>query len=82
MRARDFEEAFWDVEGIVIVLRCDEDTDVGDYQYQRAAAGDTTLSELRRGRLADLEVPYVIHDGDVEQPHGRTRLSSIRESYN
>ena len=82
MRARDFEEKFWDTEGIVIVLRCPENEEVGDYDYERAAAGDTTLSELKRGRLSTLEVSYVIHDGDAEVPNGRTKLSTIRNSYN
>ena len=81
MDARDFEEKFWDVEKIVIVLRCNPNQEVGECDYVRAAPGDTTLSELRNGRLSCLEVPYVIHNGDVEEPHGRTRLSSIRESY-
>lgn len=81
MLAREFEDKFWDVEGIVIVLRCPEDTEVSDYTYERAASGNTTLSELRRGRLSALEVPYVIHNGEAEEPNGRTKLETIRNSY-
>ena len=81
MIAKEFEEQFWEIEGIVIVLRCDENEEVGGYDYQRAAPGDMTLSELKRGRLADLNVNYVIHDGEAERPNGRTKLSTIRNSY-
>lgn len=82
MRAKDFEDKFYSVEGIVIVLRCDPAQEVANYEYIRAASGDATLAELRQGRLAILDVPYVIHNGDVVEPHGKTRLSSIRDSYN
>ena len=81
MTARDFENKFYLIEGIVIILRCDPNADIGEYNYDRAAIGDLTLSELKEGRLSFLTVPYVIHDGDVEQPQGRTLLSTIRESY-
>lgn len=85
MIARDFEEKFWEIEHIVIVLRCSPTTEVGEYDYKRAASGDTTLSELKNNRLAELAemgISYVIHDGDVAEPHGKTKLSSIRDSYN
>lgn len=81
MTARDFEQVFFTKEGFVIVLRCDKEKEVGDYNYDRAARNDMTLSEFKSIRLASLPVQYVIYDGEVQEPHGRTKLSSIRSSY-
>lgn len=81
MQAWEYEDKVWKIEGIVIILRCDPKKEVGDYPYIRAVAGGTTLAEWFKGRLASLQVPYVVHDGDVVQPHGKTKISKIRESY-
>lgn len=81
MRVKDFEDKFYLIEGMVIILRCDPNLDIGEYDYDRAAPGDMTLAEFKAERLSFLTVPYVIHDGDVEQPHGRALLSAIRGSY-
>ena len=82
MTARDFENKFYMIEGMVIILRCDLDADVGNYNFENAAPGVMTMSEFKEERLSSLKVPYVILDGQLEQPHGRVLLSAIRESYN
>lgn len=82
--AKEFEERVLQVEGISITLRCPANTEVEAYPYKRASRDDTTLTEFKKLRLASLtneNIPYVIHDGSTEEPHGKTKLSSIRESY-
>ncbi|AMD89464.1 hypothetical protein [Desulfovibrio fairfieldensis] len=83
MKSWEFEDAFWETEGIQIVIRAPRNEDVPDYSYERACSGNTTLAELRRGRLAALgeEFEYEIIDGDNETPNGKTKLSTIRDSY-
>lgn len=81
MTAREFEQVFFTKEGFVIVLRCNKEEEVGNYDYVRAARDDMTLSEFKSIRLKNLPVQFVIYDGEVQEPHGRTKLSSIRSSY-
>ena len=38
MKLGDFEERVWEVEGIRIVVRGDEDDEVESYQYKKAAS--------------------------------------------
>ena len=84
MLVYELEDAIWETEGIQIVIRANrnEETEL-DYDYQRACPGNTTLAELRRGRLSDLgeSYEYEVIDGDNETPNGRTKLSTIRDSY-
>uniref|UniRef100_B8J311 Uncharacterized protein n=1 Tax=Desulfovibrio desulfuricans (strain ATCC 27774 / DSM 6949 / MB) TaxID=525146 RepID=B8J311_DESDA len=84
MLVYELEDAIYETEGIQIIIRANrnEETEL-DYDYQRACSGNTTLSELRRGRLSDLgeRYEYEVIDGDNDTPNGRTKLSTIRDSY-
>lgn len=80
--ASEFEDQFQDVEGIRIVLRVPEDTEVDPYPFKRQATGKTSLAEFKRNRLSQLgTISYEIVAGDGSSPHGKTNLDSIRESY-
>ncbi|MGE4263893.1 MAG: hypothetical protein AB7E46_05405 [Desulfovibrio sp.] len=83
MTIREFESAFWDVERIFIVIRGDQNALVGDYDYERRMGKDFILSDLRIGRIDKLVkgFSYTILDGELLAPHGKTKLSTIRESY-
>lgn len=83
MTIREFESEFWDTEGIFIIVRGDPDDSVGNYDYQRMLSGNSSISDLRSGRIEPLlgNYDYVILDGDLESPHGRTKLSTVRDSY-
>ena len=64
-------------------MRCPGDTQVGDYTHKNAAQADWRITEYLEKRLAPLldGMEVVVLMGDGEQPHGRTLLSSIRDSY-
>lgn len=83
MRVYEFEDTIWKVEGIQIVIRAGRNQDAPNYNYERACFGNTTLSEFRRGRLAELgeQYEYEIINGDNETPNGKTKLSTLRDSY-
>lgn len=84
MKAIDFEKYFWATENIRIVLRADPNTEVGDYSYKNAANEILTITELGGKRITKCigDVPYNIIQGNGEEPHGKTILRTIRNSYN
>lgn len=84
MKVYELEDCIYNIEKIQVVIRAprNEETNL-EYDYQRAAPGNTSLSELRRGRLSEIgaQYEYEVFDGDHETPNGRTNLSTIRNSY-
>lgn len=83
MTIQELEDKVWALDGIRIVVRRSSTTDVGDYTHKNAAQASWRITEFIENRLRPLignrEVCVVMGDG--EQPHGRTLLSSIRDSY-
>ncbi|MDR0458257.1 MAG: hypothetical protein LBH10_04410 [Burkholderiaceae bacterium] len=83
MKVREFEEKVWAIEGVRIVLRVDQNTEVGDYPYERAADETWRITELMEKRILKNsgEISWVVIQGDGEQPHGAVILRTIRRSY-
>ena len=83
MNAGDFEEKVWAVEGIRVVLRTDSKTEVGDYDYKKAADESWRITELGEKRIQKSigNIPYTVIQGDGEEPHGRVILRTIRGAY-
>ena len=83
MNAWDFEEAVWNLEGIRIVVRVPYAEAVKDYDYEKAAKGNQSLSAfigLRiRPYVGDQQVMAINGSGQVV--HGGTHLETIRRSY-
>jgi L,D-peptidoglycan transpeptidase YkuD (ErfK/YbiS/YcfS/YnhG family) len=79
----EFEAKVLEQEEVVIKVRASVGTKVNDYSYQRKAAGSQSITEWLEGRvkpcLNGLEV--VVVDGDYSTPHGRTKLETLRQSY-
>ena len=84
MKVYELEDAILQAEGIQVFIRAPRNT-VTDlsYSYERACPRGTTLAGLRRGRLAAIGelYEYEVIDGNHETPNGKTKLSTIRESY-
>lgn len=80
---RELEAKILELEEIVVVIRAPTSTNVNDYEYERKAAGSTSVTDYVDGRLkpciGDLE--FTIINGDHNSPHGRTKLNTLRESY-
>ena len=83
MNVQDLEDKVWAQDGIRIVVRTAGDANVGNYTHKNAAQADWRITEYLEHRLTPLlkGLNVVVLMGDGEQPHGRTLLSSIRESY-
>jgi type I restriction enzyme M protein len=78
----------WDVEGFEVAFLSQDGTDVthrrvDDYRFQRAAIGTWTVAKWREQRFTpdypDFEVDVL--DGSGEPVHGKTHLSTVRDSY-
>ncbi|MDE0695284.1 MAG: hypothetical protein OXH76_05555 [Boseongicola sp.] len=79
----EFERKIEEKEGISVIFRVPSKTMVPDYDFQRAAPRNMSVSDFKYLRLnkyvGDCEV--VIVDGSHRQPHGRTKMETLRESY-
>lgn len=83
MKAAEFEEKVWAIEGIRIVLRTDPKKEVGDYNYKKSADESWRVTELGEKRIEKCigDIPYVIIQGDGEEPNGKVILRTIRGAY-
>ena len=83
MRVDEFERAVLKIEKIVIRIRAPVAEEIGDYDYQRRANDDTSvtrwLSTRITPKLNGLEVSII--GGDFKTPFGGTKLPTLRDSY-
>ena len=83
MKISEIENKAWTMDGIRIVIRANESKEVDEYTHKNAAQGSWSVTKYLDSRIKPLigtrEVIVLLGDG--EQPHGRTLLSSVRESY-
>ena len=80
---RDLEKRILELEEVVLTVRAPADTMVEDYCYERKAAGNSSVTDWLDGRVKPLIGGYevAIVNGDYASPHGRTKLSTLRDSY-
>lgn len=80
---KEFEAKVLEKEEIVIRVRAPSSSQVKDYLYERKAAGNQSTTDWLDGRikplLGGLEVEVLA--GDYTTPHGRTKLDTLRSSY-
>ncbi|MCX7676070.1 MAG: hypothetical protein N2Z59_01680 [Alteraurantiacibacter sp.] len=80
---KEFEAKVLELEEIVIRVRAPSGTKIEDYDYERKAAGNQSTSDWLEGRIKPLlgghEVDVLA--GDYATPHGRTKLETLRASY-
>ncbi len=83
MKARDFEDKVWEVEGVRIVLHVGNSAEVKDYEYKKAADESWRVTEFGDKRInKHLDgVTYSMIQGDGEEPHGRVILRTVRSGY-
>ena len=83
MRLADFEERVWEVEGIRIVVRGDEEDEVDDYDYKYAAVEKWSIAKLLKMRVKPRigNAKVVVIKGDGEIPNGNAILRNLRGSY-
>lgn len=78
-----FEQAVLEREQVRIVIRAPGRTDVGEYEYARAAAISTSVTDWLAQRITPLigDNEVVVIKGDGTVAHGRTRMDTLRNSY-
>jgi len=83
MRTREIEARIFELEEIVVVIRAPANLELGDYNFQRKAAGNTSVTEWIDARLAPAinGCEFRIVGGNFTAPHGRTRLDTLRAGY-
>jgi hypothetical protein len=83
MLIKELEDEVFSKDEIRIVVRAGRNTNVGDYNYERKAADNTSLSDWLDQRIQPLVEDYhvTVIDGYGAVAHGRTRLGVVRETY-
>lgn len=83
MTVQEFEDKVWQQDQVRVVVRASSGQEVSEYEYTNAAQANWSVTKFLQQRIqphiGDLEV--IVLEGDGEEPHGRTLLSSIRNSY-
>jgi hypothetical protein len=83
MTPQEIENAVLELEEVRIVIRANSSAKLGDYKYNRKAAGTMSVSQWLEGRLHPIlnGNGVVVIDGNNAIPHGRTLMDTLRESY-
>ena len=83
MTVMEFESAVLKLEGVVIRIRAPVHDKVGSYDYSNQAKLTTSVTEWLNTRiypnLNDREVSII--DGKSLEPHGLTKLGTLRKTY-
>lgn len=71
------------MEGLVIVGRADKNMLVPKYPFERRASGSCNVTSFINQRIKPYlgEIDVEILDGNAIQPHGRTLLSTCRDTF-
>lgn len=79
----EFEAKVLEKEEVVIKIRAPANTQVIDFGYDRKAAGSTSVTDWLENRIKPLIMnnEIVIIAGDYASPHGRTKLETLRATY-
>ena len=82
--ASDLERQIFEKEEIRVVIRAPKNTMFDEYGYDRKAAVNTSITDWYATRLKPLLGVYYdadIIDGYGTNPHGRTQIEKVRNSY-
>lgn len=82
--ASELERKIYELEEVRVVIRADKGNTFEDYDYTRKAATNTSISEwlnIRVKPLLDSGVQVDVIDGTGNNPHGRTNIENVRNSY-
>ncbi len=81
--ATEIERQIFNLEEVKVVIRCPRNIEFAPYDYERKAAVNTSITEWYNKRLKPIIGCYDadIIDGNGNNPHGRTNIENIRNSY-
>lgn len=83
MTPREIEQAVFELEQVRIAIQAPTKTPMGDYSFQRKAAGSATILEWLQQRVFPIVGGYgvTVIDGTGAIPNGRTKMETLREGY-
>lgn len=83
MTVQELEDKAWSQDSIRLVIRDCSGAKVKTYNQKNAAQATWSVTKYLNSRILPLigSREVIVLLGDGEQPHGRTLLSSVRESY-
>lgn len=78
-----FEQQVSNLEEVSITVRAPGGDLVPEYPYSRKAAGNVSVKEWLETRVTPLipKLDVTITNGYGENPHGRTKMDTVRNSY-
>lgn len=83
MTPREIEQIVFELEEVRIAIQAPSSTKVGDFTFQRKAAGTASITEWLQQRILPLLNGHsvTVVDGTGAIPHGRTKMETLRDSY-
>ena len=83
MKLADFEQRVWEVEGIRIVIRGDENDEVKDYSFKNAAIENWNTTAFLKNRIEPRVGgrKVVVIRGDGQKSYRSVKLRNLRETY-
>jgi hypothetical protein len=83
MTVSEFEQRIFDLEGVRIVIRAPQGTQVADYDYKKSYSSGNSIREWLDGRVWDKigDLDLVVVDGSGAIPNRKTHMSTLRSSY-
>jgi len=81
--ATDLERQIFELEEVRVIIRSDKNKEFKSYNYTRKAATNTSITEWYNTRLKPILGDYDadVIDGNGNNPHGRTNIETVRNSY-
>lgn len=82
--ATDLERQIFEKEEIKVVIRAPKNQEFNEYAYDRKAATSTSITDWYNTRLKPIlgdNYDADIIDGYGTNPHGRTKIENVRNSY-
>ncbi len=81
--ATELERQIFEKEEVRVVIRAPRDTQFDEYNYDRKASVTTSINDWYNTRLKPLlgQLDADIIDGYGTNPHGRTGIEKVRNSY-
>lgn len=79
----ELERKIFELEEIRVIIRQGKESKVPNYPYERKASITTSITDLIDTRIRPLigDAEVVTINGEGLQPHGRTKVETVRNSY-
>ena len=79
----ELERKIFELEEIRVIIRKNKDDEVSNYRYERKASMTSSITDLIDNRIKPLirGAEVIVINGEGLQPHGRTKVETVRNSY-